>query len=343
MTSLMRPSYTLTLGSQRFTRQAMAIVVTLDLAPVVDSLTVAFPATLDITATPGDRVELAIGNGDGEQAVFSGSIEGIRHGFEQTHVRALNAGGTLARFRPASTYEKVTAGEVVRNLCNDGGADAGEIATGVALAFYAADPSRNALEHMARVAAWSGAVVRITADDEVEMRVVKATAAETALRFGRDLLSIDLESKDATSRAYVVAGESGAGSTAAPEALRLTSDFFSGNRPEGPSASSRWTSVPALRTARAAATARTANRRAYDASRLRGNVTTTLQPELRPGAAIDMRDLPASLPHDVLWICRVRHSIDAAGATTRAEVFRGGSSFNASALLGSAGAFGFGG
>jgi hypothetical protein len=338
MTSLMAPSYTLTIGSKRFSSQAIEIVVSLEMAPIVDSLTVHFPASLANPAAPGDRVELSIGDGIGETAVFAGTVDAVRHGAEQTRVRALNAGGTLSRFRPAATYEKVTAGEVVRNLCGDGGADAGDVAAGVALAFYAADPSRNAYEHIARVAAWSGAMVRVTGDDRVEMRVVKAAAAEAALRFGRELVSIDLETRASGVDTFVVAGESGAGSTAAPEALRPTTDFFGGNRPDGPSAASRWTAAPALRTARGAATARAANRRVYGASRLRGSLTAILKPELRPGLAISVRELPEGMPGDVLWLRRVRHTIGGQGALTRAEFSRGGDAFSASGLLGSAAA-----
>ncbi len=332
MTSLFRPTYAITLGSQRFTSQALEITVTLDTAPVVDALTAAFPAALEITAAAGDPVQLMFD----DEPVFAGTIEAVHRGFTQTRIRALNAGGALARFRPASTYEQVTAGQVVRNLCDDGGVDAGDIATGVALAFYAADPSRNAFEHIARVAQWSGAIARVTADDAVEMRVVKAAAAEVALRFGRELLSFDLESKATDFDAFVVAGEAGAGSASAPEAHRPTTDFFSGNRPEGPSATSSWTSAPALRTARAAATARAASKRAYGASRVRGHLTSVLRPALVPGLAVDVRDLPSTLPRVVLWLRRVRHSIGPRGATTRADFFRGGSSFDPLALLGSA-------
>jgi hypothetical protein len=336
MTSLLRPTYTLTLGSQRFTSQALELTVTLDTAPVVDALTAAFPATLAMSAAAGDPVQLELGDGTSEEPVFSGTIEAVQRSFTQTRIRALNAGGALSRFRPASTYEQVTAGEVVRNLCGDGGADAGEIAAGVALAFYAADPSRNAFEHIARVAAWSGAMVRVTAENAVEMRVVKAAAAEVALRFGRELLSLDLGSKAAGLDAFVVAGEAGAGSASAPEAHRPTTDFFGGSRPDGPSVTSSWTSAPALRTARAAATARAANKRAYGASRVGGQLTALLQPGLRPGLAVDIRDLPAPLPQVVLWLRRVRHSIGPRGAVTRADFFRGGSSFSPLGLLGSA-------
>jgi len=168
------------------------------------------------------------------------------------------------------------------------------------------------------------------------MRVVKAAAAEVSLRFGRELLSFDLQSKAAALEAFVVAGEAGAGSASAPEAHRPTTDFFSGNRPDGPSANSSWTSAPALRTARAAATARAANKRTYGASRVCGYLTSILHPALVPGLAVDVRDLPSSLPSTVLWLRRVRHSITGRGATTRADFFRGGSSFDPVALLGSA-------
>jgi hypothetical protein len=338
MTSLMVPSYTLTVGSRRFNSQAIEIVVALEIAPVVDSLTVTFPASLANVASTGDHVALSISDGNNETAVFSGTVDAVRQGAEQTRVRALNAGGTLSRFRPAATYEKVTAGEVVRSLCGDGGADAGEIAPGVALAFYAADPSRNAYEHIARIAAWSGAMARVTGDDRVEMRVVKAAIAEAALRFGRELVAIDLETRASGVDTFVVAGESGAGSTAAPEALRPTTDFFGGSRPDGPSASSRWTSAPALRTARGAATARAASRRVYGASRLRGCLTAILKPELRPGLAINVRELPKGMPGEVLWLRRVRHTIGRQGALTRAEFSRGGNAFSPGGLLGSAAA-----
>jgi hypothetical protein len=332
MTGLLRPTYAVTLGSQRFASQALELSLTLDIAPVVDALIATFPSGLDLQAEAGDPVQLTLD----DETVFTGTIEAVQRGFTQTRIRALNAGGALARFRPASTYEQVTAGEVVRNLCSDAGVDAGEIATGVALAFYAADPSRNAFAHIARVAAWSGAIARVTADDAVEMRVVKAAAAEAALRYGRDLLSFDLESKSAAIETFVVTGEAGAGSASAPEAHRPTTDFFNGNRPDGPDATSSWTSAPALRTARSAATARAADKRAYGAARVRGNFTSILQPALVPGLAVDIRELPTSLPRSVLWLRRVRHSIGAQGATTRADFFRGGSSFDPAALLGSA-------
>src|SRR5262249_8599656 len=147
-----------------------------------------------------------------------------------------NAGGTLAQVRPAATYEQITAGNVVRNLCDDAGVDAGDVADGVSLVYYAADPSRTSFEHIARVCGWSGAMARISADNRVESVVVNATEAELALLYGREVVSFESRKLPASISSFTVAGESAASDPSAPEASRPTTDFFAGNRPAGPAA-----------------------------------------------------------------------------------------------------------
>lgn len=335
MTSILQPTYALTLGSQQFTEQAVSLSVTLELAPVVDSLEVAFPSSVSLKASSGDDVTLTLNNGENEAEVFTGRIEAIHRGFDVTRVRALDAGGTLARFRPAVTFEQTAAGDVAKSLCGDAGVDTGDVDDGVDLAYYAADPSRNAYEHIARVAGWSGAIARVSSAGAVEMIVVNATTADLALRYGRELVSIDQESRSAPIESFVVAGESGAGSTSVPEAARLATGFFGGDRPDGPSLASRWSSEPALRTAAAAASAGAARQRAYGTSRFRGHFDSFLLPQLRPGTIVEIQDLPDGLATDLIWLRRVRHVVGPRGATTRADFAKGGDAFDPLALLGS--------
>ncbi|HKO58446.1 MAG TPA: hypothetical protein VJ276_21455 [Thermoanaerobaculia bacterium] len=335
MTSVLAPTYALDLGSQRFTTQAVEISVSLALAPVVDALTVTFPSSLSFSAAPGDKATLTLGNGEKDAPVFTGTIEAVHRSFDVTRVRALNAGGALARFRPAATYEQTSAGDVVRSLCGEAGVSTADVEDGVELAYYVADPARNAYEHIARVAEWSGAVGRVTADDELETLVIDATAADVALKYGRELLSIDHAARAEAIERFVVAGASGAGSASVPEALKPSTDFFGGNRPAPPSPKARWYSEPALRTAKAAATAGASRQRSYGASRSRGSLVAFLQPELRPGSVIEIQELPDGFPADKLWLRRVRHIIGPRGATTRADFDRGGDAFDPLALLGS--------
>ena len=335
MTSLILPAYSLTLGSQRFTEQAIELTVTLALAPVVDCLTVTFPAAVALSAAPGDPAVLTLDNGEKNAPVFAGTIEAIRRSFDTIRVRALDASGLLARVRPAVTYEQSTAGDVVKGLCDETGVTAAGVEDGVELAYYAADPSRNAYEHIARVCEWSGAIARVTPDDELEMLVLDASSASVALKYGRELLSLEHASRAGRLESFVAAGESGAGSTSVPEALRPATDFFGGSRPAGPSAKARWASQPALRTAKAAASAGASRQRSYGASRAAGSLSAFLQPDLRPGTVVEIQELPEGFPSDLIWLRRVRHSISPSGAVTRADFSRGGDAFDPMALLGS--------
>jgi hypothetical protein len=341
MTSLLQPTYSLTLGSQAWTAQALSIEVRLEAAPLLDVLRVRLPASAPLAAAVGDPALLTLDSGEKSGDIFAGTVDSIRRGFDDITVTALDAGGALARFRPATTFEQVTAGTVVRNLCGEVGVDLGEIADGVALAFYVADPARTALEHVARVCAWSGALARVTVDGKLETLVINATQPDVAFKFGRELLGLCQGDTSAGVEAFVVAGESGAGAPSAPESLRPTTDFFAGNRPDGPGAKSRWRFEPALRTAQAAGTAGAAWQRLYTSSRKRGAMEAFLQPDLRVGTVFEIQELPEGLAQGPFWAASVCHRIAPEGCVTRVRFVQGGDSFDPLALLGSlAGAIG---
>lgn len=341
MTSLLEPGYTLTLGSQQWTEQVLQLKLSIETAPLVDLLNVRLPAAALLKAAIGDPTELTLNSGEQESKVFTGKIVGIRRSFDDIRVTSMNAGAVLARFRPATTYEQITAGNVVHNLCDEAGADAGSLEEGVSLTYYAADPSRTALQHVARVCGWSGAIARISNENKLESLVVNATEADVALRYGREILHTSQWTLEGSVQSFVVSGESGAGSTSAPEALRPATDFFGGQRPDGPSLTSRWFTEPALRTGSAAASAAAALQRTYNSSREVGKMEAFLQPSLRPGTILEIQDLPNQLPANPLFLYRVQHCLDRQGGRTRANFYKGGDAFDPLALLGSlAGAIG---
>ena len=335
MTSLLQPGYTLNLGSQQWTNQLLQLDLTLEAAPLIDVLNVRLPAAAPISADIGDPAELTLDSGEKNEKVFTGQIASIGRSFSDIVVCVVNAGALLARFRPASTYEQITAGNVVRSLCDDGGVDTGSIEDGVSLTFYAADPSRTAWQHTARVCGWSGAMARVSNENEVESVVVNASEADVALKYGREILNIRQWKLDAPITSFVGVGESGAGSTSSPEALRPTTDFFGGSPPDGPSATSRWFSEPALRTAAGASSAAASLQRTYNNSRESGKMEAFLQPDLRPGTILEIQDLPDGLPSNPLFIYRIQHSLGRRGGRTQAHFYKGGDTFDPMALLGS--------
>ena len=331
------PGYTVTLGNQQWTTQAIRLELVLNPAPLIDSLEVVFPTA----AAPGAELDgpatLSLASGEADADVFSGTIAGLDRRFDTVRIRALDAGGLLARFRPAVTYEQVSAGRVIRNLCGEVGVSTGSVEEGPSFPFYVADDRRTALEHVARLSAFGGAMARVSADNQLETVVVTATQADRALRYGREITTLSRRQEAAPLESFAVAGESGAGSHSVPEALRPTTDFFAGSRPAGPDAGHVWRWQPALRTAQAAQRAGAAMTLAYKTSRAGGTLEAFLQPDLRPGSVIEIQDLPGPPARARLRIDSVRHRLSGAGAFTRLWFSDAGEGLDVGSLLGSLG------
>ena len=228
------PAYELTIGSRRWTEQVLDIDVRLHAAPIPDVVTARFPANADLGASAGDRVVLRLDGGDGAREVFTGEVDALVGRLDGTIVVAIDAGGILARYRPAVTLEQATAATVIRALCDDAGVSAGTVDDGVQFAYYAAEPTRTAWEHVARVSGWGGAMARVDADGRVPSVVPGDGPADIALRHGRDVIALERVAARRRVESWVVAGEAGVGSADDPDALRPTTDFFGGSRPDGP-------------------------------------------------------------------------------------------------------------
>ncbi|HYP34150.1 MAG TPA: hypothetical protein VES00_19945 [Burkholderiaceae bacterium] len=335
MASLLAPTYALTVAQQQWTQQLVSLDARLEAAPGVGELIARLPTSAPLSAAPGDPVSLTLDGGEGGETVFTGVVASIRRTLDGIRIRAIDGLGQLARYRPATTFNQASAGTVIRSLADDAGAIAGDIADGVMLPFYAADPSRTAAEHAARVAGWSGALLSVDGDGALNAVVLDATQADLALRYGREVMAFaaeDLPDPDTVT----VAGESGAGTGDSPDALRLSADPFAGNRPDGPSLGNAWFWEPALRTASDAATAGAARQRLLRAAQKGARLRAFLVPKLRPGVVVELADLPNGLPRGPYWLDRVRHSIGARGAITNARLHMGGDSFDPTSLLGSA-------
>lgn len=336
MTTSLKPACTVRMGAQEWSEQLLDVRVRLGTGPAVDAASVVLPLTPTFHAKPGDDALVTLDSGEKKAAVFAGSVDRIRRTASTIVVSLVNAGGVMARVRPAVTFEQITAGKLVRALCAEASVDPGKVDEGVSLPFYVADPERTGWQHATRVAAWGGAIVTVSTENKVESAVVDASRAEHALRFGRELLSFAFDTSRSYLDTFATAGESGVGDTSDQKVLRTTADFFGGNRPDGPGPRSSWQSLPALRTANAAATAAAARKRVYDATRDVAQFTAFLLPHLRPGTVVEVQDLP-DIEKAPYWVRRVEHAVSAAGALTRVHCARGGDAFDPASLLGSLG------
>ncbi|HEY3185158.1 MAG TPA: hypothetical protein VGJ77_20120 [Gaiellaceae bacterium] len=310
------PAASVRLGNEVFDAQLERVTVTLTALPGVSSFECTLPAAADVAATPGDPASLELDGGDGASTVLTGKIRAIRNGFRERRFTAADGGAALAALRPAATYERRNAKDIVQSLAGDAGVDVGRVDLDVGLAAYVADQGRTAAEHVAYLAALGGASANVDAEGALTVAAPPPTA-DVALRYGRELLTYDVREQPVPDVRLVAVGAGPAGSADAAEALRHTLDPLAGGEPQ-PGVDAVWTATPVLRTpAAAGAASRAANERAAaEATTLRARCI--LLPELRPGTVVEVQELPDGLAGGPWTLTRVLHRFhpEHGGSTT---------------------------
>jgi hypothetical protein len=333
--SLLAPAYDVALGDKRWTTQALDVAVTLQTAPLLDHARIVFPAAAPVDVGPDDPVVIALdaGAGDGPVAAFTGKVTAVGRGIRSTTIECSDAGADLAAYRPATTFEQSSASSVIEALCSDVGVEPGAVDAGPTLTAYVADPGRSALDHILRLAGWSGALVTVDGEGRLTTRVLDGSQPDVAIRYGREVIAMSQRKVATPITSYVVVGEAGASSASPPDSARPTSDFFAGDRPEGPGAGSRWTFEPAFRTPDDAAVAGAAQSRTATSTSHRTTLEAWLLPAVRAGSVVRIDDLPDGLSGGPHWVERVSHRLGPNGATTTAHMAEGGEAFDPMALL----------
>jgi hypothetical protein len=158
------------------------------------------------------------------------------------------------------------------------------------------------------------------------------TEPTVALRYGRDLTSYHVSERAAPAARLLAVGAGPAGSPDAPDALRPSTTALSGNGPD-PGQDAVWRPEPVLRTPAGADTASAAAQSFATAWARRLFARCVLQPALRPGAVLDVQDLPGQ-PAGPWLLTRVTHSFTPPGGHTTVD------GLDAGAAGGSLGALG---
>jgi len=172
-----------------------------------------------------------------------------------------------------------------------------------------ADGATTGWEHVARLAAWSGADAWVTADGGVALRARDATTADAALRWGRELLAAGAVEAGVPASGVAAAGEGPGPADDRPGAFRFTAT----GAPPAPPAAVRYR--PGLRATDVAGGATTAWLTRETTRRRPVTLETFLLPQVGPGDILEVQDAPVPVP--LLQVRRVEHRVDAAGGRTR--------------------------
>ncbi|HEY8206849.1 MAG TPA: hypothetical protein VIG99_05160, partial [Myxococcaceae bacterium] len=257
----------------------------------------------------GDTLEISLGELDGEDAVFTGEVTGVMAGADALVVEGLAATVALSRARRSQTYISQTVADIVKDLASD--VDVDEVQGDLQFDAYSLDDRRTLWSHLLDLAALTGADVGCSAEGGLRFSPFESGSAEVSLRYGADVLSWHAGPRPAPAVPTAIA--SGAASDQGSEKWHwLTRD------PANGSTAARV--IGAFRTKDAADQLNQALSDRASRAALRGQVLLVGRAGVRPGARVEVTDLPSGDP-GTLRVLAVEHVLDArTGFTTALTV-----------------------
>ncbi len=271
--------------------------------------------------TPGTTIEVAIGYDD-PTPVLTGQVDLVSHRPWGLVVDVLAAPAKLSTTWVGRSYIELSAGDIVRDLLDTAGVEAGQIDGGPTLAAYHLDEHRSAWHHIQDLANQTGSEVSTEPGGALNFRPAPgaqsgglggvagpAAAAATSLlglgagnRYGAELHDFAFgPAAELTPRPAVVAN--GAASQLGPDKWHILLGEPEGSSPDGP------TLVPSmLRNQEGADQLAAAIDAAGDRATTRGWLRVTGNPDLRPGDSIEVTDMP-NVADSSLRVRRLGHRV----------------------------------
>jgi hypothetical protein len=303
----------LTAGNLRYDTHGASVVVRRGMLPIVDRMEYRLPRGVRLEAEPGDDLQLDLDGGEGAETVFTGTVTGVGHDLLGARIVGHNGGASLAAFRPSDSFEDLSVGDVVRQLCADVGV-AAQVADGPTLARCVLNARSTALDEVTRLlhlaaqtASFDGSGRLIGFEDE--------PGEERALRYGREVVAADVSGPAPDAATRVVTGE-GAGDPGASNALWPVSDFWAGGAP-APGVDTRLRTAHEIRTTDDADTAGAAWSARHAAAQTPIRLRCWLLPAIAPNDLLHVQEAPEDLGALDVRVRQVVHRIDPSnGATT---------------------------
>ncbi|GGJ02355.1 hypothetical protein [Neoroseomonas lacus] len=284
MTYTFRPNAVLTLDGRSFTA-AEAGLVELEMETALGELgelrLLLWPGSKLADATPGARLELALGATDSEAAVFTGVVEHVARTATTVMVDALEPTVALHRAFLSRAYLNQTVAAIVRDLA--GPVSVAEADSDLELGQYGVENRRSVWWHLRDLAMLAGCDLAAAVDGGLVFRP-RGRGDAHGFRYGADLLGFtDGQSVEATAPAQAAHGS--ASSAGTDRWHWVNAD------PLGPA--SEPARIRGAIASEAAADAATEAARARAAARAKcGRIALWGRPELRPGDGVDLQDMP---------------------------------------------------
>jgi len=305
----MNASASITTGNSRYDVAASNLRVTLTCLPGVGVARIRVPSDLSFSASVGDDALVSLSHDNIDNQVLTGSIRSIQYRFHTIEITIADDGALLNQFRPATTYEALSADAIVQSLAGDAGVDVSRSDSGPDLPYYTAHQGRTAGEHIAFLGALAGCIASFDGEGALAFFTVPTGTPEKALLYGRELIEYNASLHPVPEAQFVVAGTGPAGSVSAPDVLIPSFDRLPGNAPAA-GTSARWKPTSALRIPAAASQANDAINQLAGMYTQRIDAVCFMQSDLRPGAVIEVQEVPGAASGGPWLLTNVEHVFD---------------------------------
>jgi phage protein D len=322
------PAYKLTIGGKAIDTtdepQASTVVdlsVSLGIGAPADCFKLVLGNVGGVRPAREDEVKIELGYADngGTKQVIKGAVAAVEPNLTTTRVIGYGSEMKLLRSFANQTYERMTAGAIVRDLAGKAGVVVAEAKDGITFPAYVVDGRRSIYAHMLDLAEFCGFDLYLTAEDQLVFEKFFNGKTAHLFEYSKHVIALDVLRVPPLAGQVEVWGESPTGSKGNDASAWVTTDF-SGSKGAAGSGVTLLLERPALRTTNAARTAANAALTNIQRRTLRGYLLTIGRPEIKLGDAIRLTGMADDALNSNFQVRGVTHRITKSkGFTTRVD------------------------
>lgn len=284
------------------------------------------PFSIDLRGTPiayGDKIAITLDVAGRSGVVMTAEVDFLSSSLETIRIGGSTGTRRLATTRANMSFENRSLGQVAGDLCGLAQVTKGNVATGSTYPFLAVDERRSLLQHLRDLGRREGLDLFFDEQNRLAMQAFDKAGPDHQLRYGAEILALEIVSADAPSQKAVVYGEGPSSNKGANSWHWIVKDLSPFKGEAGAGARSAGQSDRALRTKDAASLSAGSmaggwqDRSRIGKARLLGNPAMTL------GQAIEIKDAPRPELNGLFKIIGLRHVYDKREGFTTTVSFSG--------------------
>jgi phage protein D len=193
MIELMRPGYSVKIGSREFDAKNSIDLVSIRVARSVglpiDSCEVVLLEN-DYSFSKDDEVRVRLGYDEELLPVFSGLVDNVEHGFSKLRLSALGLSSRLLRLKLNRVFLNQNASKIVENLAKEANLTVQGTSDGFVFLTYVVDDTASVYEHVLRLAERCGFDVRMADDDQLLFEKMEGGKTHS-LGYGKEIIHVE--------------------------------------------------------------------------------------------------------------------------------------------------------